>query len=595
MSCMGGPHGSRYCVTIVGDPDQSIYGWRSAEIGNLSLMEEEFNKGRRALLGDNNALGVQKAFLEENYRSTGKILEAAKGIIEGDPNRIERDLFTSHPYGLEVRLKLHSSAQVEAAFVATEIKRLVAYTGGLLNYDDFAILLRFNALSREVERQLQQENIPSRMMGGARFFERKEVKDILAYLTLADNPDFTPALERVINVPKRSIGEKTVEDLKKVADSEGIRTMRIVRKVAKSDVPIYGVRKSTQIKLKEFIQVVDELRRMAKQDQPVSEIIETLLQRIKYKEYLQKEHDFDQRWENVKELINFSALVAQSSQDAAAYDRVLEQHVDNARTSDLEVDDEELDDAFVHDSPIKRETPGVSDSVSRYGGGMKSLGSSSTLKGKAKIKDEEVAVIDLASSDEDTSPSKKRQRHKNVGADDEASRVKKTKTKKSSSATSSPGKRDDRDKAGKDKALEKTSTLHQFLEASLNIPSSSSSLSSQAPIRSFAPRQRRRSTKRSVACTWPPPVPKQLFISPTRRAAWSTAKLCPKHFHPSSHGLQTPNRSRVAHGKGTIAPRCCNRVASLAQHPALCRAKLRRQSMSLASILQRTDPPSIPG
>lgn len=482
MSCMGGPHGSRYCVTIVGDPDQSIYGWRSAEIGNLSLMEEEFNKGRRALLGDNNALGVQKAFLEENYRSTGKILEAAKGIIEGDPNRIERDLFTSHPYGLEVRLKLHGSAQVEAAFVATEIKRLVAYTGGLLNYDDFAILLRFNALSREVERQLQQENIPSRMMGGARFFERKEVKDILAYLTLADNPDFTPALERVINVPKRSIGEKTVEDLKKVADSEGIRTMRIVRKVAKSDVPIYGVRKSTQIKLKEFIQVVDELRRMAKQvskkilsefnpcltafiqDQPVSEIIETLLQRIKYKEYLQKEHDFDQRWENVKELINFSALVAQSSQDAAAYDGVLEQHVENALDSDPEVDDEELDDALAHDSPIKRETTGFSDSFSRYDAGVKSLRSSP--KGKGKSKGEEVAIIDLASSDEDTSPSKKRQRHKNVGSDDEASRVKKTKTEKSSSATSSPSKRDDRDKAGKDKALEKTSTLHQFLEAS---------------------------------------------------------------------------------------------------------------------------------
>lgn len=156
--------------------------------------------------------------------------------------------------------------------------------------------------------------------------------------------------------------------------------------------------------------------------------------------------------------------MAQSSQDAAAYDRVLEQHVDNAHGSNLEVDDEELDDAFVHDSPIKRETSDVSDSFSRYDGGVKSLGSSP--KGKAKSEDVEVAIIDLASSDEDTSPSKKRQRHKNVRADDETSRVKKTKTKKSSSATSSPSKRDDSDKAGKDKALEKTSTLHQFLEAS---------------------------------------------------------------------------------------------------------------------------------
>jgi DNA helicase-2/ATP-dependent DNA helicase PcrA len=184
-------------------------------------------------------------------------------LLLTDSDRIDRGLYTSHPEGSAVVLKRHASSQHEASFVATEVKRMVAHSGGLLNYDDFAILLRYNALSREVERQLQAENIPSRMLGGARFFERKEVKDILAYLTLADNPMFTPALDRVINVPKRAIGDKALSDLKQLADQRGVRTMQIVEEAANSAKAIMGIKPGVHKSLTSFFGIIKEIRQMA--------------------------------------------------------------------------------------------------------------------------------------------------------------------------------------------------------------------------------------------------------------------------------------------------------------------------------------------
>ncbi len=165
---------SSQAVSIVGDPDQSIYGWRSAEIGNLDKMTKEFK-------------GTQQARLEENYRSTGAILELALKVVQQDTSRVPKDLYTSHPRGTPVVLKCHGSAQLEAAYIASEIKRLIAHSGGMLNYNDIAILLRFNYLSRAIEAELQAKGIDSRMMGGHKFFDRMEVKDLLAYLALADN------------------------------------------------------------------------------------------------------------------------------------------------------------------------------------------------------------------------------------------------------------------------------------------------------------------------------------------------------------------------------------------------------------------------
>lgn len=329
MSCLAGKTGSRGSVSIVGDPDQSIYGWRSAEVGNLETMAREFAMWTKS--GK-----IRRTFLEENYRSTGSILQVAKGVIDGSTSRIDRNLFTSHQDGPHVVLKTPEGEVEEAAFIATEIKRLIACSGGLYNFEDFAILLRFNALSRNVETQLSQANIPSRILGGARFFDRKEVKDLLAYMSLADNPEYAPALNRVINVPRRKIGDKTVESLKSMAKQREISVMALIQKVADGEnVPgIQGAMKSQLIK---FAEIINEIRQMGLNGRPANEILSNVINRIKYEEYLKQEPDYEQRWENVKELINFSHVVMRSIGMAAK----------------SETYDDEMDLLYAHTDPFE--------------------------------------------------------------------------------------------------------------------------------------------------------------------------------------------------------------------------------------------------
>lgn len=304
MSCLAGKTGSRGSVSIVGDPDQSIYGWRSAEVGNLETMAREFAIWTKS--GK-----IRRAFLEENYRSTGSILQVAKGVIDGSSSRIDRDLFTSHQDGPHVILRKPEDGVAEAALIETEIKRLIACSGGLYNFDDFAILLRFNALSLNVEKQLQHGNIPSRILGGARFFDRKEVKDLLAYMALADNPEYVPALNRVINVPKRKIGDKTLENLKNMAKEREISIMALIQRIAGGE-SVEGVQGAVKSQLIKFADTINEIRRMGSEGRPANEILTKVIKEVNYEAYLKQEPDYEQRWENVKELINFSHTVMRS-------------------------------------------------------------------------------------------------------------------------------------------------------------------------------------------------------------------------------------------------------------------------------------------
>ncbi|KAA1096084.1 hypothetical protein PGT21_004498 [Puccinia graminis f. sp. tritici] len=177
----------RGAVTVVGDPDQGIYGFRYAQAINL----EKMTKG---------------CLLEENYRSSSSILKASLAVVQQDNERIDKNLYTSHPRVSSPMVRPFSNPIEEAAFIAQEIHRLVAHTGGQLDYNDFCILMRYNALSRNLETALKTARIPVRMIGAQKFFERVEVRDILAYLQLADNPTFSPAFERVINTPRRKLG-----------------------------------------------------------------------------------------------------------------------------------------------------------------------------------------------------------------------------------------------------------------------------------------------------------------------------------------------------------------------------------------------------
>ncbi|EIW69008.1 hypothetical protein TREMEDRAFT_39321 [Tremella mesenterica DSM 1558] len=288
MKCFAKAHGG---VSVVGDPDQSIYGWRSAEVENLNKMITDFP-------------GVQAIHLEENYRSTGSILHAAHSVVSQDRNRIPKNLYTSHPKSTTVTLKVFSTPVIEASFIATEIKRLIAYSGNVLNHGDFAVLLRSNALSRNIEAALQKDSIPNRVVGGHKFFERMEVKDLLAYLQLADNPNFLPAFLRVVNVPRRAIGDKSVADLLAAAKAEKLSPMELSESIIDGAQLPEGFKPAMKKNLANFVGVVRKVRRAAEKRTPVAELLRVIIQKIGYEEFLRtSQQDFDSRWENVQELV----------------------------------------------------------------------------------------------------------------------------------------------------------------------------------------------------------------------------------------------------------------------------------------------------
>lgn len=348
-------------VSIVGDPDQSIYGWRSAEIGNLDKMTREFK-------------GTQQARLEENYRSTGAILELALRVVQQDTSRVDKDLYTSHPRGLPVVLKSHASAQLEAAYIASEIKRLVAHYGGVLDYNDFVILLRFNYLSRAIEAELQSRGIDSKMMGGHKFFDRMEVKDLLAYLALADNPGFTPAFIRVVNVPKRGIGDKGVTDLLTMAKAESCSPMELVERVVRGGKNP-GIKPAMKRGLEHLVEAVLAVRQAARNGTPVAQLLQLLIEKIDYESYLQAQLDYEARWGNVQELISFSIIVAQNTAYAdtpsLSIDQIISHTLSNQQDTDTgrdAQDDSKLADSLqeVDIKPISREKSPMPSSIHPY-------------------------------------------------------------------------------------------------------------------------------------------------------------------------------------------------------------------------------------
>ncbi|KAI0784570.1 P-loop containing nucleoside triphosphate hydrolase protein [Abortiporus biennis] len=292
------------CLTIVGDPDQSIYGWRSAEIENLGKMCNDFPNTTQILL-------------EQNYRSTGSILAASIAIVAEDKNRMPKTLHTTHQPGPSPLLAMMLDEKQESLFVATEIKRLIAFTGGMLNYSDFVILLRYNALSRVFESALQQEGIPSRVLAGHKFFERAEVKDILAYLQIIDNPRYIPAFNRSINVPSRAIGEKTIALLLARATQLGISPLETVENIYDGKIP--DIKPAVKRKVKSFIEPIRKLRRLANKGELPSTIIRALLDSICYEDYLKKtQADYESRWQNIQELVNFAVEMERT--DAISHD-----------------------------------------------------------------------------------------------------------------------------------------------------------------------------------------------------------------------------------------------------------------------------------
>ena len=194
-------------IFVVGDEDQCIYSWRGADVTNVSSFSKDFQ-------------GAKVFKLEQNYRSTKNILDAANKLIKQNQNRLEKTLWTNNCEGTKIEFHTTYNESEEAEYVASMVKSLVTYSG--YKYSDFAVLMRVNSLSRNVEEKFITYGIPYKIYGGFKFFERKEIKDIIAYLRLIHNPSDNEATRRMLAFPKKGIGDATVANLALTADMNNI-------------------------------------------------------------------------------------------------------------------------------------------------------------------------------------------------------------------------------------------------------------------------------------------------------------------------------------------------------------------------------------
>lgn len=271
-------------ICCVGDDDQSIYMWRGADISNILNFERDYPEA-----------AVVK--LERNYRSTATILDAANGVIAYNSQRKEKKLWTDKGKGEKIKYFEGSTEYDEALYVANDI---VTRKKNGARYRDFAVLYRTNAQSRVIEETFVKANIPYQMVGGIRFYERKEIKDILAYLRLVANPDDDLSLSRIINVPKRGIGQMTMDKIASYATQNGIS---LFQAIAEADG--IGIQKGIVNALMAFREMISELSEIA-QAVPVSRLTEEVLERTGYRLALYNERTIEAttRLENVDEFLS---------------------------------------------------------------------------------------------------------------------------------------------------------------------------------------------------------------------------------------------------------------------------------------------------
>ncbi|MGM9874099.1 MAG: ATP-dependent helicase [Bacilli bacterium] len=278
------PHTSLY---VVGDPDQTIYTWRGA---NQDII----------LNFDKNFKGNQTIVLERNYRSTRNILDSANKLIGHNKMRIKKDLFSLNEIGDPIIINASSTSKSEARYVVSEIKRLKSIDA--YDYRDIAVLYRSNYVSMEFEQELVSKNVPYRIYGGLKFYQRKEIKDVLAYFHLVSNVKDDISFERIMNVPRRGIGSQTQDIIKKEAIENHMSMYEYIASIDisnhQSEIP-----NRTINALKLMIYQIDKAREEINKDEEVfSKILEDMITYFGYFEYLKKEDDADDRISNVKAL-----------------------------------------------------------------------------------------------------------------------------------------------------------------------------------------------------------------------------------------------------------------------------------------------------
>jgi DNA helicase II / ATP-dependent DNA helicase PcrA len=310
-------------LTVVGDDDQSIYAWRGAEPRNLLDFDRDFSDAR-----------VIK--LEQNYRSSQTILDAANAIIRKNVDRHAKSLWTDRGGGEPIEIYQAGDERGEAYFVAQSIRRLL--DSGPASPSDIAILYRTNAQSRVLEEHLRAARVPAKVVGAVSFFERKEVKDVVAYLRLLANPAADSAFERVVNVPARGIGDTTVDRLRAAARAHGVGLFEAARLAARGEVA--GLGPGPRRKLQAFVELIVGLRDVIASGASVAETIIQVIERSGMRGKLEADRSAESRdrLDNLAELVttasDFDDEVPASTAEASQTIEV----VDAQAGDDLEAD-----------------------------------------------------------------------------------------------------------------------------------------------------------------------------------------------------------------------------------------------------------------
>jgi len=268
-------------VFVVGDPNQSIYSWRQADIGNIFSFEHIYPDSKRI-------------YLKQCYRSSQTILEAAKSIISANPQLIDLDLDTINQKGAHITVAELYDEREEGQYIVSEADKLVASKRYRLS--DIAIMYRTNAQSRAIEEAFMRYGIPYRLVAATKFYDRREIRDVLAYLKLIYNPADSISFLRIVNVPLRGIGQKSMEELARVAADNEISLYEATRRLVNAkENPALAK------KFKVFMDIIDELAEAAK-NTDAAELIDMVLSRAGYRDYLLADEAGEDRLDNVMEL-----------------------------------------------------------------------------------------------------------------------------------------------------------------------------------------------------------------------------------------------------------------------------------------------------
>ncbi|MCV7399734.1 DNA helicase PcrA [Mycobacterium fragae] len=344
-------------LCVVGDADQSIYAFRGATIRNIEDFERDYPDATTILL-------------EQNYRSTQNILSAANSVISRNSGRREKRLWTDAGQGELIVGYVADNEHDEARFVAEEIEALT--TGGEITYNDVAVFYRTNNASRSLEEIFIRAGIPYKVVGGVRFYERKEIRDVVAYLRVLDNPGDAVSLRRILNTPRRGIGDRAEACVAVYAENTGASFADALEAGAEGKVPMLNTRSAKAIA--GFVEMLDELRgRLDSSQSELGELVEAVLDRTGYRAELESSSDPQDlaRLDNLNELVSVAHEFATDLANAAALDETTEAP-----------DDEDVPDTGVLAEFLERVSlVADADEIPEHGAGVVTLMTLHTAKG----------------------------------------------------------------------------------------------------------------------------------------------------------------------------------------------------------------------